>query len=262
MSAGLQGAWMRPPSLRRLASVAFLLAALSPTAVVADDRPVLRDDLDGLIHDYLMAHPEVIAEAQKALLARRAHDVIAENKAALYADADSSVIGNPRGDVTIVEFFDDECPFCKLLAPTLNELIARDKNVRVILTEFPILGPGSEIAARYALASKKQGRYPAFHAALMADKSPEHSLTEAHILDIAGTLGLDVTRLKQDAQAPEIIFTLNRNRTLGKTIGFSGTPGLVIGETALSGAPPLDALVQAVASARAAQSSSQKSDQF
>jgi len=245
--------------LRRLA---FLLAVLSSSAVFADDRPVLRSDLDGLIHDYLLAHPEVIAEAQKAQLTRRVRDVLAENKAALYADADGSVIGNPRGDVTIVEFFDDECPFCKLLAPTLNELIARDKNIRVILTEFPILGPGSEIAARYALASKKQGRYPAFHAALMADKSPEHGLTEAHILDVAAGLGLDVTRLKQDSQAPEIIVTLNRNRALGKTIGFIGTPGLIIGETVLSGAPPLDALVQAVASARAAQSSSQKSDQF
>jgi protein-disulfide isomerase len=234
-------------SLALTAIVAFCVAAHAGP----DDRPVMRSDLDGLVHDYLLAHPEVIAEAQKALLTRRIKDVLRENKAALLSEPGDSEIGNPQGDVTIVEFFDDECPFCKLLNPALDQLLASDRNIRLVLKEFPVLGPMSEVAARYALAAKKQGRYAAFHAALMADKTPEHKLTEAHIIEIAGAQGLDTGRLTQDSQSPDVLALINRNRALGRTIGFTGTPGLVIGDTVQSGALPFDALAKAVAQVRA-----------
>ena len=238
--------------IRRLLPVLFILFAVVANAGSDDRQPVLKGDLDKLIHDYILAHPEVIAEAEKALLDRRVKDVLAANQAALTADPADGEIGNPKGDVTIVEFFDNECPFCKLMAPTLDQLVAKDGNIRIVLKEFAILGPGSDVAARYSLASLRQGRYAAFHAALMADKTPEHHLAEPHILDLAAAVGLDVAKLKQDAQAPEIAEQINRVRSLGRAIGISGTPGLVIGDTVQSGALPYDALVKAVAAVRAA----------
>lgn len=238
--------------IRRLLPMILAFFALAAAAGPDDRQPVLKGDLDRLIHDYIVSHPEVIAEAQKAMLERRAKDVVAANQAALTGDSADGEIGNPKGDVTIVEFFDNECPFCKLMAPALDQLAARDGNVRIVLKEFAILGPGSELAARYSLASLRQGRYAAFHAALMADKTPEHHLAEPHILELAAAVGLDVGKLKQDAQAPEIMDQINRTRTLGRAIGIAGTPGLVIGDTVLSGVLPYDALVKAVATVRAA----------
>lgn len=211
----------------------------------------MRSELDGLIRDYIMTHPEIVADAQKALAERRQRDLVRGNHAALFEDPGDVVIGNPKGDVAIVEFFDNECPFCKLFGPTLEKLIAADPNVRVVLKEFAVLGPGSEIAARYAVASKRQGRYLPFHAALLADRTPEHQLAEAHILEIASSVGLDAAQLKQDAQAPEIQQQLDRARALGRTLGIVGTPGLVVGDQVQSGALTFEALQGAVAAARA-----------
>jgi len=222
------------------------------------ERPVLHGEIDAAIHDYLVAHPEVLLEAQKALMTKQAEErqaktaaTLAENRAALLADPADGEIGNPHGDVTIVEFFDNQCPFCKALAPTLDQLVSSDRNIRIVLKEFPILGPGSDIAARYALAAKRQGKHAAFHAALMADTTPEGQLAEPRLLEIASSLNLDLARLKQDIQASEIQDQIQRARALAKTIGVTGTPGLVIGDTVQSGAMPLDELTKAISAARA-----------
>jgi protein-disulfide isomerase len=221
-------------------------------------QPVLRGELDAAIHDYLIAHPEVLVEVQRSLLAKQAEErqaktksAIEENRAALIADAADPEMGNPNGDVTIVEFFDNQCPFCKLLAPSLDQLVSSDHNLRIVLKEFPILGPGSDISARYALAAKRQGKYAPFHAALMADATPETKLAEPRILEIAASLDLDLARLKEDIQAPEIMDQIQRDRALAQTIGVMATPGLVIGDTVRSGAMPLNDLTEAIRAARA-----------
>ena len=228
-----------------------------PVAEHQAAEPVLHGELGAEIHDYLLAHPEVLVEVQRALLAKQAEErqakaktAVAENHAALVADAGDFELGNPNGDVTIVEFFDNQCPYCKMLAPTLDQLVASDHDLRIVLKEFPILGPGSEISARYALAAKRQGKYAPFHAALIADKTPEGQLAEPRLLEIAASLGLDLDRLKQDSQAPEIMDQIQRARVLGRTVGVTGTPGLVIGDTVQSGAMPLDQLADAIRAAR------------
>ncbi|TWB41029.1 DsbA family protein [Nitrospirillum pindoramense] len=230
-----------------------------PLPAAADSAEAVRQgDLGRGIRDYLLAHPEVLLEAQQALAAKQAADrqaqaraLVARNHDALVADPEDPEMGNPRGDVTIVEFFDDECPYCKMMAPTLEALIRTDPGVRVVLKDIAILGPGSEVAARYALAAKRQGKYAAFHAALMADKTPEHQLTEAHLLEIAARLNLDTARLARDIQAPEIMGRAGRNRALAQAIGVTATPGLVIGDSVQTGALTPDALAKAVAAARA-----------
>jgi len=212
---------------------------------------------DAKIHDYILSHPDVLAEAQRAQAAKLAAErqiqgrrALTENRAALFTDPADPVLGNAAGDVTIVAVTDYQCPYCKALTPTLDQLLAADPGIRLVTKEFPILGPGSEIAARYALASLRQGKYAAFHAALMADRTPEHQLDEARVQAIAAAVGLDLARLRADAAAPEIAAQIAANRTLAQKLGIGGTPGLIVGDQIQGGALSLDQLKSAVAAAR------------
>jgi len=223
------------------------------------NEPVRRGEFDSLLRAYLDDHPEIVAEMNQKLRAKQVAErqakgkqALAESRAEIFEDSSDPVLGNPKGDVTVVEFFDNECPFCKKLSPTLEQLISKDSGVRVVLKEYPILGLGSETAARYALAAVRQGKYGEFHSALMADKTPEHQLAEPRILEIAAGAGLDVGRLKQDAGGPDIASRIESNRTLARKLTLTGTPGLVIGGRIESGALSLEALQQAVADERRA----------
>jgi len=223
------------------------------------NEPVRRGEFDSLLKAYLDDHPEIVAEMTQKLRVKQVAErqakgklALAENRDEIFEDSSDPVLGNPKGDVTLVEFFDNECPFCKKLSPTLEQLIAKDSGVKLVLKEYPILGPGSETAARYALAAIRQGKYAEFHSALMADKTPEHHLAESRILDIAADAGLDVARLKQDAGGAEIIGRIENNRSLARKLTITGTPGLVIGGRIESGALSLEALQQAVADERRA----------
>jgi len=220
--------------------------------------PPVAVDVSQQIHDYILAHPEVIAEAQRNMATRQAAErqslakkALADNHDAVFADPADPVIGNPRGDVTIVEFYDLDCPFCRALAPSLRQLVEEDHGVRLILKDYPILGPGSELAARYALAAIKQGKYAEFHDAVLASKLPEHQLDEGKILGFAASAGLDVARLKADVNEPALTKRIADNRALAGKLGISGTPGLIIGDQVQGGALSLDALKKLVSDARA-----------
>jgi protein-disulfide isomerase len=217
-----------------------------------------RGGLDQMIHDYILANPGVISEAlraqsvklalEKQVQARRG---LAEDRDLVFADPGDPVIGNASGDVTIVAVTDYQCPYCKALSPTLDQLVAADSGIRLVTKEFPILGPGSEVAARYALAALRQGKYGAFHAALMSDRTPEHQLDEAKVQTIAAAVGLDVARLRADAAGAEIAAKIAGNRALAKKLGISGTPALIIGEQILGGVQSLETLKNLVSAVRA-----------
>jgi protein-disulfide isomerase len=205
------------------------------------------------IKEALLKDPETLMDVQREVQAKRRREetekakiALQENAAAVYSDATDPVVGNPSGQITIVEFFDNECPFCKKEAPSLDQIIRENPDVRVVMKEFPVLGPVSEIAARYALASAKQGKYAAFHNALMASTIPEHQLTEENIKTFAKGVGLDVARLTADAAAPEIQQKINANRALATKLNIHGTPGLIVGGNILPGAVPLDQLKQMI----------------
>ncbi len=230
---------------------------IGPDSQCPVDGEARRDQLDASIHDYLTRHPEVLMEMsaalrqkQRAAMEEKAKQALADNHAALFDDPADPVVGNPKGDVTVIEFFDAECPYCKKLAPDLRRLMAVDPGVKLIYKEFPILGPGSMAAAKAALAARRQGKYEAFHDALMADATPEHQLAEPRILQIAKAAGLDVARLKTDMASPEIAAKIAANIDLARKIGLTGTPGLIIGGSLVPGAMPYEALKQAVAEAR------------
>jgi protein-disulfide isomerase len=212
------------------------------------------DAFERRVRDYLLEHPEVIMEAVQRLEARTRATEEGEAQATLksrpdevFRDPASPVGGNPSGDVTMVEFFDYNCPYCRKVGSAVRETIASDAGLRVVYKEFPILGPNSVVAAKAALAAHRQGRYIAFHEALMQAKGVAD---EANALRIAAELGLDVGRLKADMADAAIQATIDRNLQLAQALRIGGTPGFVIGEKIVRGSTDAATLRDLVDKAR------------
>ncbi len=212
--------------------------------------------LEETIHNYLLAHPDVIIEVLDILRARqatdtdrKARDSLAAQHVAIFNDPASPVGGNPDGDVTIVEFFDYFCGYCKRVMPDLLKAMEDDPGVRFVYKEFPILGPDSVVAARIALAAHRQSpeKYVGLHIAMMTSRA---RLNEANALRIAEEFGYDIGRLKDDMESPEIDRILGDNNALAEELGIRGTPGFVIGKQIIPGAIDLETLRQLIAEAR------------
>jgi protein-disulfide isomerase len=245
--------------MRRLARAVLALALAAGIAgwaasVEAADPPLSREAVEQIVRDYLIRHPEVVGNALRALEQQR--EVAERQRRAealrtyqkdLTRDPAAPVAGNPDGDVTVVEFFDYRCGFCKTVLPTVQQLLREDPKVRVVYKELPILGPDSLLASRAALAARTQGKYAALHDALMAAREP---LTRPTILDIARRAGLDAGRLDKDMEAPEILAQIRRNHELAEKIGINGTPAFVIGAELAPGALDLATLKRLVDQAR------------
>ena len=165
----------------------------------------------------------------------------------LLYDPASPVLGSPAGDVTITEFFDYRCPYCKVMAPRLVTLIDKDHGVRLVMKEYPVLSRESVIAARVALAVARHGKYQAFHAAMFAVDGP---FDEARILDVVLSIGLDPASIANEMKSREIEAELRRNLALGHILGVHGTPAFVVGEAIVPGAVPLEALEKLIAAER------------
>lgn len=165
----------------------------------------------------------------------------------IFSDPTSPVGWNDDGDITIVEFFDYQCPYCKAVVPTLAQLKKEDEGIRYVYKEWPILGPVSEVAARAALAAEQQGRYEPFHEALM---SLPGKFKEADIMKVAESVGLDVARLRRDMIAPEIQEALARTRALATALGITGTPAFIIGDNIVPGAVDINRLKALIKQAR------------
>jgi protein-disulfide isomerase len=207
-----------------------------------------------IIRDYLLRNPEVVGEALKVLERRQqeaetaqVRHVILARRAELLQDPASPVGGNPEGKTTLVEFFDYRCSHCRRAAPTVAEAERQDPTLRVVYKELPILGPASVFAAQAALAARAQGKYLAFHRALMAG---EGELSEDRTLEIATAVGLDPERLRRDMAAPAITAIIERNYALADALGIRGTPSFVVGEELIRGAVDLATLKVVIEAAR------------
>ena len=236
----------------------MLLRPLALAAALAATQPALAQDLTPdevkrLALEAILENPEIVMQAveilrgrEEAAQAEATRSAISELSFELTEDPNAPVLGNPEGDVTVVEFFDYNCPYCKRAATDVKALLAADDGVRLVLREWPILGEGSLFAARAALAARAQGRYEDLHWALMADQTRKD---EAAVLRIAASAGLDLDRLKADMEAPEVDEHLAISSSLAKTLGFTGTPSFVIGTEAQFGYVPqaeLEEMVRAV----------------
>ncbi len=245
---------------RLLLTVAFtftmlnLHQALDAKSAEPGGAPLAGDSLEQLIEQYIRTHPEVIEQSLQALENKRAAEEQQRQKAAiathlqdLLNDPKSPVSGNQAGDVTVVEFFDYRCGYCKRAASAVTELQQHDTGVRVVYKDFPILGETSELAAKAALASHLQGKHQTFHEALLATKD---DLTKDQLFRIAHATGLDVARLEQDMTRPEWQTVIDKNRALAKSLGISGTPAFIVGNDLVPGALDLKMLQDLVAHKR------------
>lgn len=235
--------WMR--MMRRTAAAALMMGTAVLPASAAEFDAAERSEIEGIVKDYLLKNPglllevmEKLEEQQKQAARSKASEAIVANKTGLFQSEDDFVF-NAEGTVPIVEFFDYQCGYCKRMLPTIVRLLDENHSVRFIYKEFPILGPASVVASKAALASKRQGKYLDFHNAMMAMRRP---LDENAVYDIAAQVGIDVARLKEDMNDPEIQAIIERNRALGEGMGLRGTPSFVVGDALVPGAIEFDNL--------------------
>jgi protein-disulfide isomerase len=236
-----------------LACVVVAAAPVGSTRA-AETAPAQRQDVEAIIHDYLMQHPDVLIAALRAAEDKLNHEsdtkatqAVVQHRHDVFDDPATPVAGNPQGNATIVEFFDYRCPYCKQVQPSIESLLKQDPKLRVVYKEFPILGPVSVTAAQAALAAQRQGKYDAFHAAMMAARGP---ITDDTVYQVAGSAGLDVARLKHDMASPEIAQQLKANLALAEVLDIHGTPAFIVGDHVVPGAVDLGALKTMVADAR------------
>ncbi|MGC8203482.1 DsbA family protein [Aliiroseovarius sp. PTFE2010] len=252
---------MRRPSFPLARSIALLLA-MSSAAVGETDMTKLNDAERAAFRDevrsYLLTNPEVLMEAigvleQQQAEAQSADDVtlVQVNAAAIFDDPTSFVGGNPAGDITVVEFADYNCGYCKKAHPEVSQLLETDGNIRFIVKEFPILGETSVLASRFALAVREvagDDTYERVHDALMEGRG---KITDARLDKMARNMGLDVSAVRAQMNSDKINTILTENHALAQRLQISGTPTFVIGDQLLRGYAPLDAMREIVADARA-----------
>jgi protein-disulfide isomerase len=244
-----------------------LLIAAGPADVRADDTtdgaaasPGMTDQekqrFDALVRQYILDHPEVVIESLQAYQARQRAEEQKESQAALMSlkdelesDPSTPVAGNAQGDVTIVEFFDYRCGYCKKVFPSIQEMIKTDGNIRYVFKEFPVLGPDSVTASRASLAvwNLQPDKYFPFHTALLEARG---NLTEKRILQIAEQVGLDPAQVREGMDDPKVEETLQKNFALGRQIKVNGTPAFIIDGQLVPGAIDLATMKQLVAAAR------------
>lgn len=249
--------WLLIPLVLAVAAATWLV--LDPgfhrkprTPELADGMP--RDAFERRIRDYLLEHPEVIVEAMERYQERRriaeqseAQAVLKARADEVFRDPDSPVGGNANGDATLVEFFDYNCPYCRRVGAIMMEAEAADANLRIVYKEIPILGPNSVFAARAALAAHRQGKYVAFHKALMA---VEGIADKDKVTEVAKKLGLDLDRLTRDMDDPAIQKMIGKNLALARALRINGTPSFVAGDQIVRGAVDLKTLQSLVQQGR------------
>ena len=239
----------------RTALVIACLAAGPAAPLAAQD--LGEADVKRLALEAILENPEIVMQAVDILREREAAEqaeaaqaALAEERGALESGDNAPVLGNPEGDVTLVEFFDYNCPYCRRAAQDVHALLEDDPELRVVFREWPILGDDSVEAARASLAAEMQGGYEAFHLALMAGSGR----VDAAAIDAAAEeAGLDLERLRADMQAPEVEAHIAESTKLAEALGITGTPAFVIGDQVVPGAVPADDLAALVEEVRSAE---------
>lgn len=241
---GIRSGFRRAAAVALMATIgiaAFVLPAQAEDAAFSDAQ---REAIGDMVRDYLLDHPEVIMEALSILEERRLAEQEKMQAAAMAQLAGqieerplTPVIGNEDGDVTIIEFSDYNCPYCKSIANKLIEYTEDDGGIRHVILEFPILGEASVTAARIALAAEMQGKYQEVREALMGAKG---RLSEAAMMAMAEKAGADRARLEKDMRANEISAILEENHRIAQSLGVTGTPAFVVGDEFIGGVVPLE----------------------
>jgi protein-disulfide isomerase len=239
-----------------LFATATLLAlpAAAPAQTFSDDQ---RRQIEAVVKDYLLNHPDVMQEVMVAIDKRqqeadaaKARTTIKANNATLFNSPHQVVLGNPQGSVQVVEFFDYNCAYCKRALQDMLTLLKTDPDLKFVLKEFPVLGPGSVEAARVAVAARMQDpsgkKYLEFHQKLLGGRGPAD---KARALAVAKEVGFDMTRIEKDMSSDEVKTTIEEDMKLADTLGVSGTPSYVVGDELVVGAVGLDTLKEKIKTA-------------
>ena len=217
-----------------------------------------RQEIEKIVKDYLMAHPEVIQDVtvelekrQQAAEAEKHRAAVAENNATLFSSPHQVVLGNPRGNVTMVEFFDYNCGFCRRALTDMLDLLKTNPNLKFVLKEFPVLGEGSVEAAHVAVAARMQDatgkKYLEFHQKLLGGRGQADKM---RALAVAKDVGFDMARIEKDMNSDEVKKTIDESMKLAEALGVNGTPSYVVGNEVIVGAVGLDALKEKIATER------------
>ena len=247
----------RPGLFIAFVLTAWIVISGFPTRAAAEGlTPEMKKEVEAIVEDYIDANPEILLDAIETLRQRDAEQRTERAKSGLRAKRDellnsphSPTGGNLKGDVTIVEFSDYRCPYCKRMAPIMAKLLKEDGNIRIVYKEYPILGPTSTYAAKAALAAwyTAPDKYEAFHNAILNARG---DMTEERILAIADDTGIDSDALEVAMKNPEIDQEIQRNLKLGAELGITGTPSYVVGRELIPGAISYDDMKDYVETAR------------
>ncbi len=242
--------------IKSLLAGAMALSLSTGVASAADTlSPAQQDAVKEVVKSYLMENPELVVDAIQAWREKQAAEQAEQQKKAIAALNDSlkqnsnaPFLGNEKAQSIVVEFSDYNCPYCKRAYPGIKDLLAEDGDIKIVMMEFPVLGPNSQFAAKAALAAHMQGKYTAFHEGMM-DTSTR--LDEQGVLGVAQKIGLDMDKLKQDMESPTVAKELESNALMARSLGISGTPAFVIGDQLVPGAVGKDKIKALVDKSRA-----------
>jgi protein-disulfide isomerase len=236
-------------------SAAICVSLLAIAPVQAGFDAAQKKEIEELVREYLLSNPEILREmsANLEMKERAAEDAarsktLTENAAAIFKSPVDPVAGNPNGDVTIIEFMDYNCSWCKKAMTEIAGIVDADKNVKVIFKEFPIFGAGSEFAAKAALAAAKQGKYWELHQALFQHEGP---VTQEVTMQLAEQVGLDLKKLDEDMKSATITKAITDTQALAIAMQINGTPAFIVDQKVFPGFVPKDQILAAVAEVRA-----------
>ncbi len=239
--------------------IAAALAVASPAVATAQTFSAdQRQEIGTIVKEYLLAHPEVMQDVmtelekrQQAADAEKHRSAVAQNNATLFSSPHQVVLGNPHGNVTMVEFFDYNCGYCKRALPDMLTLLKTNPDLKFVLKEFPVLGEGSVEAAHVAVAARMQDvtgkKYIEFHQKLLGGRGPAD---KARALAVAKDVGFDMARIEKDMGSDEVKKTIDESMKLAEALGVNGTPSYVVGDEVVVGAVGLDALKEKLAAER------------
>jgi protein-disulfide isomerase len=241
-----------------IAVAAVLAMTVAPPLAAQTFNDSQRGEIEKIVREYLVAHPEVLQEAlaelekrQSVAEAEKHKTAVKEYSQALFASTHQVTLGNPQGDVTLVEFFDYNCGYCKRALSDMLDLLKSDPKLKVVLKEFPVLGQGSIEAAQVAVAVRMQDKagkkYLDFHQKLLGNRG---QADRARALAAAKDVGLDVSRLEKDLLSDEVKATIEESMKIAEALGLNGTPSYVVGSDVVVGAVGLAALKEKIETAR------------
>ena len=233
--------------MRILIAICLVLTTMVPSLARADLGATDRATLNSIIEDFIRNNPEILRDTLISLAAREEAERKQTGLAKVRDDQGDPVMGNANGTITLYEFSDYNCGYCKRVFEPIQQMVRDNPDVRLVIKEFPILSQSSLVAAKAAIAAEMQGKFGDYHIAMMTYRG---QITDAVVMRMAAQAGVDIEQLKSDMESPKTMAIIQRTREAAAALEINGTPGLVVGDTVVPGAIGLDELVKLIAEER------------